>query len=795
MSELIGRKLGQYEITGLLGEGGMARVYRARQANVKRDVAIKVIESRLAHNPDFIKRFEREAETVAALNHPHILKLFDFGQQDDLLYLVMELQSGGSLQQLIRARRGLTPDTAARFLDQIGGALDYAHQRSVIHRDLKPQNVLLDESGNAILTDFGIARIVGEGAVTALTGTGMAMGTPAYMPPEQWYGRNIDSRSDVYALGVMAFEMLTGQLPFDGDTPPALMQQHINEPPRSLRALRPELPQSLELVIQKALAKAADARFQSAGEMSAAFRVAVTGVTPPGVEVTEAAGERTARTPTPAVRAAPPDRGAMPRDEDDMPPARGQGGRGVLALGALGLMVLGAFVVILLSGRDGGEATLTTAASATAPLIADNPTETSLPSLTSTFTSTVTYTLSFTPTSTAAVTSLPTVTALPSLTPTETLDPIQAAETLFFGGLTQTASLWTATPTETFTASPNFTETVGARLTEIAIASYTKTPLPSDTPTFTITPTHTFTPTATYTPTHTPSATFTATPTITLTPTPTATHTPSHTPTITPTPAPTLIPVGMSNTVWTPVTQDFDGVNMVLVPAGCFMMGSSEEQIEYAYELAKKYNPDFKREQFDNEKPTHMICFDRPFWIDRTKVTQAQFKRFGGKAATTSYFTGDNRPRENITWFEARDFCTQRGARLPTEAEWEYAARGPEGLIYPWGNTFVANNVVYYYNSNGQTANVGSRPGGVSWVGALDMSGNVWEWVNSLYQPYPYKANDGRESTLDNNSGRVMRGGGWYYRESLLRAAARTENAPDLRNYYGGGFRCVRAYN
>ncbi|MBO9308707.1 MAG: serine/threonine protein kinase, partial [Chloroflexi bacterium] len=170
MTDLIGRQLGQYTITALLGSGGMATVYRAQQASIRRDVAIKVIETKLTANPELIKRFEREAQTVAALDHPHILKVFDFGAQDDLLYLVMELKTGGSLAARLKASGKLSAQEVARYLDQISAALDHAHSRGVIHRDLKPQNVLLDQSGNAILSDFGVARILGD--VTALTRSG-----------------------------------------------------------------------------------------------------------------------------------------------------------------------------------------------------------------------------------------------------------------------------------------------------------------------------------------------------------------------------------------------------------------------------------------------------------------------------------------------------------------------------------------------------------------------------------------------------------------------------------------------
>lgn len=231
-----------------------------------------------------------------------------------------------------------------------------------------------------------------------------------------------------------------------------------------------------------------------------------------------------------------------------------------------------------------------------------------------------------------------------------------------------------------------------------------------------------------------------------------------------------------TNAEWTPIERDFDSVVMVLVPAGCFEMGAAT----YSY-----------------EQPIHEQCFDHPFWIDKYEVTQAQFRRLGGKQATASSFSGDARPVERITWFEARDFCALRDARLPTEAEWEYAARGPDSLIYPWGNTWNANNAVWYSSSAQETADVGSIPAGISWVGALDMSGNVWEWTNSLYESYPYDANDGRERDTGDSIEvrRVFRGGAWYYDNSDgLRAPNRNWNAPFDRDDLYGGVRCARSY-
>jgi formylglycine-generating enzyme required for sulfatase activity len=213
---------------------------------------------------------------------------------------------------------------------------------------------------------------------------------------------------------------------------------------------------------------------------------------------------------------------------------------------------------------------------------------------------------------------------------------------------------------------------------------------------------------------------------------------------------------------------------MALVPPGCFMMGSNSS------------------ENNGNEKPITRICFDKSFWIDKTEVTQAQFRSLGGKAASKPAFTGDNRPVESITWFEARDFCAQRGGRLPTEAEWEYAARGPDGRDYPWANVFVEDMVVFAGNSKQQTADVGSKPRGASWVGALDMSGNVWEWTNSLERLYPYNAKDGRESNSDTKNRRILRGGSWFdLSHSFLRASVRVWDYPwhESHNY---GFRCAR---
>jgi formylglycine-generating enzyme required for sulfatase activity len=243
------------------------------------------------------------------------------------------------------------------------------------------------------------------------------------------------------------------------------------------------------------------------------------------------------------------------------------------------------------------------------------------------------------------------------------------------------------------------------------------------------------------------------------------------------------------NADWEPITQEFGGVPMALVPAGCFMTGSEEGD--------------------EDEQPVHQNCFDEPFWIDVYEVSNGQFRELGGEAWFESDWEGEEHPRENITWFEASAFCTLRGARLPTEAEWEYAARGPDGLVFPWGNSFsgaalnfcdlhclwaVENSTVN--DGYVESAPVGTYPDGISWVGAYDMSGNVREWISSIYIPYPYDAHDGREATGESDSGswRVRRGGSWYDAEYNLRGATRQPLFPDGR-HNNTGFRCARPYD
>lgn len=225
----------------------------------------------------------------------------------------------------------------------------------------------------------------------------------------------------------------------------------------------------------------------------------------------------------------------------------------------------------------------------------------------------------------------------------------------------------------------------------------------------------------------------------------------------------TAIPGVVSrNADWRPIIQTINGVEMVKVPAGCFTMGSLDGRRD--------------------ERPATRVCIERPFWLDRTEVTNAQYGSDGP-------YPGPNRPRTNLTWFEARDHCRARGGRLPTEAEWEFAGRGPDGLYYPWGNILVEDRLNFDKRQL-EPSPVGSFPKGQSWVGAYDLSGNVWEWVNSQYRPYPYTAADGRESPDDLSAPRVFRGGWLSYVDRATSVVMRFRTAPDGRDWRIG-FRCA----
>jgi serine/threonine-protein kinase len=255
---------GRYEILDLISEGGMAEVFRARRQPEGDVVALKVLREQFASDAEFVERFEREAKAVAALAHPHMVRVYDSGRDGDVHYIAMEYVEGEDLKAHIRRVGRLGPARATEIAAQVCEALEYAHTHGVIHRDVKPQNILLTREGAVKVTDFGIARAVSSATITQ---TGTVLGSVQYLSPEQARGGVVGRSSDLYSLGVVLFEMATGQLPFAGDSPIAIALAHVNQPPLRPRSLVPELPEALDGIIRLALAKSPSRRYASAGQM------------------------------------------------------------------------------------------------------------------------------------------------------------------------------------------------------------------------------------------------------------------------------------------------------------------------------------------------------------------------------------------------------------------------------------------------------------------------------------------------------------------------------------------------
>ena len=343
-------KIGRYQIKNELGRGGMATVYQATDPNFERDVAIKVLPRAFLHDPQFRQRFEREAKTVAALEHAAIVPVYDFGEDDGQPYIVMRMMSGGDLAEKLKGG-SLTYQEAAKITERLAAGLDAAHTKGIVHRDMKPGNILFDQYDNAYLSDFGIARLT-HGSHT-LTGENI-IGTPAYMSPEQVQGEKaLDGRSDLYSLGIIFYQMLTGDTPYQATTPAKVMMMHILDPVPDLALVKPDLPAEISLWLQKSLAKEPDERFETAKDMEGALHAAAQGRS----HHTLTTAPRTAIRETGAVvtqqqsQVQPPSYGAQPAVATPTPlptplPAKSKRNWLSFAIGGFILLGIGAIIIL-----------------------------------------------------------------------------------------------------------------------------------------------------------------------------------------------------------------------------------------------------------------------------------------------------------------------------------------------------------------------------------------------------------------------------------------------------------------
>ena len=648
---LIGQTLGKYRILEEIGRGGMGVVYKAHDTVLDRPVAIKVLAPHLTWDQEFVQRFLHEARAAARLKHTNIVTIYDVGQVQGYHFIAMEYLEGHSLAEIIRHEGPLPPERAVRILDQIAQALDYAHVQGLIHRDVKPGNVIVSPQDHATLTDFGVAKAL---AGSRLTRSGTMLGTPSYMAPEQVSGQPVGPATDVYALGVVAYEMLGGRPPFEGDTA-RVLHAHVYEEPRPLPQVNLRISSAVGAVVQKALVKEPGKRYGSADGFAAALSQAV-GLREPGII-------REPRPPKPRAGRVPP----WP------------------LFGALAAVLVVA-LVFMIAHLGPGPAT---------PV----PSET---------------------------VSRKTVVA------TATKVPV--------------------------TLSPD----VGATATAQAQAT----------------------------------ATTQAAATATRTPTPTVTRSWTATPTGTPTASPTPTPAFSE---------------MVPIPAGSFIQGSTVDEVNYAYDLCMSYDEFDQcwRSGLDDEVPQHEVYLDE-FYIDKYEVTNAQYGQCvkAGVCDPSSPLSSNTRssyfdnpryadyPVIYVTWYDAANYCRWAGKRLPTEAEWEKAARGEDGRLWPWGNSFSLDmgNVRPggVAPDTSDMTRVGSYPRGASPYGAMDMVGNVWEWVADWYDDSYYQVSPSRNPQGPaSGEKKVFRGGSWNSNVGSARTASRAGTPPDGR-YFDIGFRCAR---
>lgn len=531
------RKLGKYDIIERLGRGGMAEVFRAYHANLDRQVAIKVLHAFLADDPEFKSRFEREAQNVGRLKHPNIVQVydFDFDPEGESYYMVMELVEGPTLKDRLTKigdQGKLMPQAEAlKIVREAAGALAYAHSRSMIHRDVKPANLMLDHDSRVVLTDFGIAKMVTGAQFTA---SGGMVGTPAYMAPEQGLGEAGDERSDLYSLGVILFQLVTGQLPYDAETPLAVILKHLNAPIPSVRAINPALSEDVETVINRAIAKEASDRYQTAQDFIDDLNRLERGerVQPAPQSLPDRQVEPLASLPDNEPETFPVKTGELTR--------RGFSVWtwltvlvGVVAVGILLLMASG-----ILPGLSGTDATLTATRQPTR--ISANPNQvTTIPSTTQVSRPSATSAPSQTPTSVP-----PTTTESPMPTPATPIGQVAGQVVLRQGPGNIYAAIREVNPSDSITILGQSEDglwflvqqqngiqgwlqqsvlTIAGNVAGLDVID--APPTPTATSTITLTPT--LTPTMTPSPTLTPTFTATTSPTstVTLTRTPTATPT------------------------------------------------------------------------------------------------------------------------------------------------------------------------------------------------------------------------------------------------------------------------------
>ena len=667
----------------------MSAVYRAHDPNLRRAVAVKLIHSHLSNDQEFVRRFESEAAAVAQLRHPNIVQVYDFDHDADVYYMVMEFVPGQTLQERLKELNGegqrLPLAEAAGLMALVAEAVSYAHARGMIHRDLKPANVMLMAQDQPVLTDFGVAKILGSQQHTA---TGAVIGTPMYMSPEQVQGLPQDARTDIYSMGIMMYEMATGRPPYEGDSAITIMLKHVNEPLPDMRQRAGDVPQALKEVVDRALSKLPEGRFQTAAELAAALRLI-------------------AQRPN-----LPQHQPTVPIGPVDNPPTQMPADKTSLMSDAM---------IEQTSPRPAAPPPAPRPARPPEPRPAHRPAH--RPDLQQ-------GTIIVNPPPRPAPEPLAPIPAARRSPPWAILLGVSAVLVLclvvgtalaLFGPRLMAAFGGTATAAATEAQATATTELVRE----------TPAPATDDVP---------------------------------------PTKAPTDAPTLEPTLEPTLVPTDI------PVPE-----GMVLVPGGAFAMGAGA----------------------GDSAPIHPVTLD-PYYLDILEVTNQRYQACVGTGACSAplgsssftrsgYFTNPafaNYPVVNVNWNQANAFCAAQGMRLPTEAEWEFAAGSGRSLPYPWGETFDAARLPV---AQGDTVAGGSFPNGANEFGNFDLAGNVLEWVADFYSSTFYaESPEANPTGPGSGNEHVLRGGSFGNPDATAylstRRFRRTPGASDVDI----GFRCAQ---